>query len=267
MKNQSTLSYALVTGASSGIGKEITKILADRGYSIIAVSNQEEQLKALKAEIEKEYSVSVITFFIDLSAPDAAEKVFDHCRSGGYTVEVLVNNAGIYFSGEVSDVETEKAKKLLQLHMNTPAILCHLFGKQMKIRKKGYILNVSSISAVMPYPVISFYAPSKTFLRAFTRALRTEMKPYHVHVTCLMPGATLTSLFSLEPTVNIKMLSRTGILMTPDKVARKGVNGLFKNKDEVIPGYTNKLFFTLSKWTPHCVISMINHKRVKKETR
>ena len=112
--------------------------------------------------------------------------------------------------------------------------------EEMKKMEKGYILNVSSISSVMPYPGISLYGPTKTFMRYFTRAFRSEMKIYNVHVTCLLPGATETGLYDPNK-VNLKLAKRTGIMQTADFVSNKAINALFKNKAECIPGIINKL--------------------------
>lgn len=127
----------------------------------------------------------------------------------------------------------------------------------MKERRHGYILNVSSISAVMPYPTISYYGPSKTFLRSFTRALRTELKPFNVHVTCLLPGATATSLYN-NFDVNVALALRTGVMKRPESVAHSGVNALFKKRSECIPGTMNKLVVWLFPFVPSFLIHWIN---------
>lgn len=253
--------YALVTGASSGIGWHLSKELAQRGYSIIAVSNQPLQLGNLKKEIESAYPVSVFILNIDLTHPDSAKQVFDFCESQGLHVDVLVNNAGTLVFGEASKVEFRKAEAILQLHMNTPALLCRLFGEKMIRQKSGCILNVSSISAVMPYPGISFYGPSKTFLRHFTRALRTEMNLYGVKVTCLLPGATATALYDTHK-VNVPLAMKLGVMKKPEAVAKAGTQALFSGRAECIPGMLNKLVVTVIPFVPHCIIEMI-HKRAR----
>ena len=256
--------YALITGASSGIGRHFSKELAQRGYSIIAVSNQPEQLDNLKKEIENAFPVSVHTFNIDLSQEGAGKKVFDHCESNHLEVEVLVNNAGMLVIGEAVKVDYSRAAAILQLHVNTPALLSQLFGKNMFSRKTGYILNVSSISAVMPYPIISFYGPSKAFIRSFTRALRTEMICQGIKVTCLMPGATATPLYDTY-NVNIPLAMRLRVMKKPEAIARAGVNALFAGRAECIPGVMNKLIVFLLPLIPAIVIKWIY--RVHKNNR
>lgn len=251
--------YAVVTGASSGIGWHISMELAARGYSIVAVSNQAEQLIKLKSELEKIYQINVEPLDCDLSAVDAAENIFAFCQQKNLQVAILVNNAGILVYGEVVSTDIETTKKILQLHMNTPVMLCRLFGELMQNHGKGYILNVSSISAVMPYPTISLYGPTKTFLRNFTRALRTEMKGKGVSVSCMLPGATATALYDSKK-INIPLAMKLGVMKKPEDVARVGVVTLFKKRSECIPGFLNKLTMLLVPIIPHVLIGFIYKK-------
>ena len=255
--NSSFTKYALITGASSGIGWHLSIELAQRGYSIIAVSNQPQQLEDLKKELEQKYAVQVFTLNLNLALPDSAKQVFDFCEANSIEVEALVNNAGILIFGEAARVEYAKAATILQLHMNTPALLCRLFGEKMMARKKGFILNVSSISSVMPYPGISLYGPSKTFLRYFTRALRTEMKLYEVNVTCLLPGATATALYDTH-NINVPLAMKLGVMKKPEGIAKAGVNALFNNRAECIPGWINKLTVRIIPYVPHVFIGLIH---------
>lgn len=248
--------YALVTGASSGIGWHFARELAKRGYSIVAVSNQPELLETLKTELSHDFSVQVFIIEADLARHDAATHVFDICEQNRLEVQVLVNNAGLLLFGEAVELEIRKVEELLQLHMVTPALLCRLFGAQMAERGEGYILNVSSISAVMPYPYISYYGPSKAFLRDFSRALRTELKPRGVGVTCLLPGATATALYDPK-VVNVPLTLRLGVMKKPESVAKAGLRGLFAGRAEVVHGFFNKIIVSLLPFLPHIVIRAI----------
>ena len=254
--------YAVVTGASSGIGWHISRELAARGYSIVAVSNQAEQLKALKSELERAYQIKVHTRDCDLSETGAAESIFDYCQQKHLEVEVLVNNAGILIHREFVDVDLKRTRSILQLHMNTPVMLCRLFGELMEKKQKGYILNVSSISAVMPYPTISLYGPTKAFLRQFTRALRSELQGSGVGVLCLLPGATATGLYDTKE-INTRKAMRLGIMKKPEDVAKAGVTALFKNRAESIPGLLNKFTMRIIPLIPGSLIRYI-YKRWKR---
>lgn len=253
--------FALVTGASSGIGRYISDALARRGYNIIAISNQPSKLEELKAHLEKTCRISVISINMDLAMENSAKRVFDYCEDHNLPVEVLVNNAGILIYGETVQAGYARIQSLLQLHVTTPALLCRLFGERMIGRGKGYILNVSSIAAVMPYPTISIYGPTKTFLRHFTRSIRTEMKSQGIHVTCLLPGATDTSFYN-ENNFSVEKGKKLGFVKRPEKVANAGVKALFKNRAECIPGLLNKLVVRLVPLLPHFLIALI-YKRVR----
>jgi short-subunit dehydrogenase len=250
------LKYALVTGASSGIGWHMARELAARGYGILAVSNQGKQLKELKLQLEESYAVGVLTLDLDLARAESAREVIEYCRQNELEVEVLVNNAGMMIYGEVVQTGLEKVEEILGLHMHTPVLLCRVLGEQMQQNRKGFILNVSSISAVMPYPKISLYGPTKAFMRMFTRALRHEMKPKGIRVTCLIPGATATALYDTGK-IDVPLAIRLGIMKRPEFVAKKGIRALFKNRPVRIPGLLNKFVVYLFPLIPPALIGWI----------
>ena len=255
--------WALVTGASSGIGWQISEQLAAKECNIIAVSNQAGQLEELKQQLEQSHRVQVVTINQDLAREDAAKSIFDYCQTQKLVVDILVNNAGMLMYGEMVDSAYETMKSILQLHVTTPALLCRLFGNGMKERRSGFILNVSSISAVMPYPTISVYGPTKAFLRYFTRAIRTELKPYRVHVSCLIPGATDTPL-NAPFGADMSFGRKAGIVKGPEFVARAGIRAMFRNRALCIPGILNLIIVLLFPLIPASLISIVNRHRVRK---
>lgn len=248
--------FALVTGGSSGIGLEIANVLASHGYSLLLVSNQDEELRRTQEKFSAVHEVQVITQCVDLATNDAAYKVFDFCRHNNLEVEVLVNNAGFFFFGQITDVDTSMAQSKIQLHVMTSSLLCTLFGNEMRKRKKGFILNNSSISAYKDFPGIGYYGATKSYIKSFTRSLRTELKMYGVHVTCLCPGATATNLYDPNM-INVELGKKLGIMMSAEKVANRGVQGLFNDKAVVVPGFTTKLMLFLVLLTPQWVIYAI----------
>jgi len=257
------IKYAVVTGASSGIGWHLSKELAIKGYSIVAVSNQPEELNQLKADLEGTYQVKVLPVACDLSDYGAAAYIFEVCRKENLRVEILVNNAGVLVYGEVLNIPVKKTQEILQLHMITPVMLCRLFGEAMVRNQIGYILNVSSISAVMPYPTISLYGPTKTFLRKFTRALHSEMKGGDVNVSCLLPGATATAMYAGRP-VNMPLALRFGVMRQPEFVAKAGIHAMFNKKAECVPGFINKLTMLIIPLIPNFIIGFIYRNYSKK---
>lgn len=253
--------FALVTGGSSGIGLEIAKLLAARGYSLLLVSNQQEQLNQLKDELSSRYRVQVKTICMNLARDEAAYEVFDFCQQKNLEVEVLVNNAGFFFFGQITDADVIKAQEKIHLHILTTSLLCTLFGNEMKKRRKGFILNNASISAYKDFPGIGYYGATKSYIKSFTRSLRTELKFYGIHVTCLCPGATATNLY--DPSViNVELGKKLGIMMSAEKVAHLGVRGLFNDRSVVIPGFVTRLMLFLAILTPHWIIYEIR-KRTK----
>lgn len=250
---------ALITGCTSGIGYELAKQLAIKKYNLFLIDIAGIKLDQLKQEWQEEHKISIQTMNLDLSLDNAAEKIYNEIIKNQIEVEILINNAGIFFFSEVPLTNPENASRLIHLHIHTTSLLCLYISQQMKQRGNGYIMNVSSISAYKDFPGIAFYASSKKYLKGFSRSLRTEMKYYGVSVTALCPGATATNLY--DPNViNVKKGLKTGIMMTAEKVARIGLKGMFKKKSVVIPGMLTKIMTFFSILTPHWVIFLLRKK-------
>ena len=256
MKTLAKTGTALITGGSSGIGYAIAHELAGKGYNLILASNQEIRLKEVREDLIQKYQIKVFIYFIDLAEPGAGIELYDWCRKQELEIEILVNNAGIFFFGEVVETNQEQAQQMLALHTSTPAMLCTLFGRDMKKRRSGHILNISSLSAYLPYPGIAFYSSTKSFLKSFSRSLRTEMIDYNVNVTCICPGAVSTRLYDLDDDKRNKAI-KTGIMMSADKLAKLAVKAMFKRKSVLIPGFFNRLIVSITYLVPHGLIVLI----------
>lgn len=260
MEKSLSESVVLITGGSSGIGYAIAKEFAkQKRYNLLLVSNQPNQLENCKEELEKNFNLTCYTLNLDLTEPNASKEIVQFCDSKNLVIDVLVNNAGILVFSELVEVSEKEVNSITQLHLNTPTLLCNLFGKRMKDRRQGFILNVSSISSVMPYPGISLYGPTKTYLRYMTRALRTEMSKYNVKVTCLIPGATETGLYDPKK-VNIKRARRLGVMHSSEFVAKKAVKALLKGRKRCIPGFLNKLTVIFVPFIPNFIIRLVYKK-------
>jgi uncharacterized protein len=256
MKPIAEKGIVLITGGCSGIGHAIAREFACRGFDLVLASNQEIRLNEVCNELTSKFNVNVRQVFTDLADPGSAQKLYEWCKSEHIEVDILVNNAGIFFFGEVAETNPEKVQQMLQLHTSTPALLCTLFGKDMKQKRRGYILNISSLSAYMPYPGIALYSSTKRFLKSFSRSLRTEMLDYNVSVTCILPGAVSTRLYELSEDGHKKAL-QTGIMMRPEKLAKIAVKAMFRKKSMLVPGLLNRIFLPVIFLIPHGVILFV----------
>jgi len=252
-------SMALITGASSGIGWEYAKLLACKGYDILMVSNQASILDEKSKVIETKYNVHAIPFYVDLTETSAAEKLFFFCQENNFTIDILINNAGIYFTGEICETEIQQIENMIRLHVITLSLLCRYFGAEMQHRKRGYILNMSSLSAWMPYPNIALYASTKRYIKAFSRSLRTELLPYNVSVSVMTPGAVNTPLLHLAPIYKTLAL-RFGVMLSPEKVATKALKIMFHRKARCTPGILNKLSIPFLLLAPNDLVAFIEKK-------
>ncbi|MCQ2284382.1 MAG: SDR family NAD(P)-dependent oxidoreductase [Bacteroidales bacterium] len=254
------MTYAIVTGGSSGIGMAYAEVMAERGYNVLIVSNREDLNQSAQQTLQAKYpSVTIDTLMMDLATQDAAQSLYDYCKEQQMEIEVLINNAGMFYFGAVVEKPMRLTETMMQLHVNTPAKLCILFGKEMKERGHGYILNAGSIVAYMDFPTIAAYESSKSFLYKFSLALHSELSHYGVKVCCVCPGAVDTDLYNLSKGLR-KWLCRIGVMLKPIQVARRGVRALFHGRKRKIPGLINYFFILCAKLLPDFMVDIIKKK-------
>ena len=245
------MGWALITGGSSGMGLEYARQLAKKGYDLVLVSNRQEELAQVSEELSKAYSVRIVTRFQDLSAETAADELMAFCQEQKIEVEVLINNAGMFFFEELTLENEPKALTMMRLHMLTPTRLCLVFGDAMKRRGHGYILNMSSMAAKLPCPGITVYSATKAYLKSFSKSLYYEMRPYGVGVTTVCPAAIATPLYKLKPSL-LKLGVSIGLIGTPQWLVRRALRRMFKKRRVVKPGLMNyylpPLIAILPKW-------------------
>ena len=235
---------ALVTGASTGIGRQYAEQLADLGYNLIIVSRTESALQTAATEIEEKYGVNVVVKAMDLAIEGAAEALFGWCKEEGHIVDVLINNAGMFSFCDMINTPIERVKRTITLHDITYTVLCQLFGNDMAERGGGYILNMSSYSIWMPYPGLSLYSASKAYLKSFSVAFSKEVRDKGVKVTAICPAGIATDLYGLSPKLQQFGL-KTGILMSPASCARRGLNGMFRGQRCKVPDWWFRLFIPI----------------------
>ena len=231
---------ALITGAASGIGLAFATRLAKLGYDVLIVDIQEDKINAAAQQLRNDYPVAVHCLSMDLSKIDAPETLYAFCKENNLEIHILISNAGRFVFGSITALDNDTYNAFLQLHLNTPAKLCKLFGADMKQRREGYILTTSSLSAWMPYPYLSLYASTKRFLRTFSRAIHFEFSKFNVGVTTICPGAVDTGLFDLKPKWR-KIARNFGVMISPDVLAKRSLRKMFRKRVTYIPGILNKI--------------------------
>ena len=251
-----TNSFALITGASSGMGYCYAQQLAARGYQLLIVSN-EPAIHEKAAVLRNDYSVQVVSLERDLSLPSAAQELHQYCIDNQLEVEVLVNNAGVYHDRDFL-LDSERFNSLiLNLHMYTPAMLCYYFGQDMVARHKGYILNVCSITSTIAVQRLATYSATKAFLSNFSRALHVELRQKGVIVTDISPGAVDTGLYHIHP-IFTKMGRALGIIVSPEYLVKRALNALFRGRAKAtVPFVWSKLIQLFVALIPTCLLRLI----------
>jgi uncharacterized protein len=251
------MDYALVTGASKGIGKAIATNLAARGFNVLLVARSEDLLQQEAARIAAQYPVSTDWLALDLSTAEAPQNVYDWCRAKGYTVQALVNNAGYGLSGPFEKYSPQEYVNMMTLNMTTLVALTRLFLPHLRAQPHAYILNVASSAAYQAVPGLSTYAATKAFVLLFSRGLHQELRKTSVSVTCVSPGATDTD-FPNRAQVGAKGLKAAERLnMTPETVAALSTRAMLSGKAEVITGFVNKVGATLAWLLPKNLVENI----------
>lgn len=248
--------YALVTGAASGMGRIYSKELALKGYNVVLVDINRtgllETAELVKAAVMSSDKVpagciqdlKLLTIVQDLSASDAADRIYDITQAEGCEVEVLVNNAGVMYCQAIDRTSERMLKIITMVHMNTPLMLCRKYVGAMKKRKCGYILNISSLAAWMNWPGIGMYGSTKRFVRDYSRELRIECQKTGVSVTNAYFGAVDTPLIGIKP--SLKKLARAlTVMISPEKAVRRALRATFWRCRGTMPGLLNKIFLPI----------------------
>ncbi len=254
--------YALITGATNGIGYELAKLFAQDQYNLVIVARSQEELDATATELKQQFGVEVISIAKDLAKRESPFEVYETVKSRGIQVDVLVNNAGQGQYGEFVDTDINRELEIVDLNIGAYLVLTKCFLKEMVVRNSGKILMVSSIGGELPGPLQSVYHATKAFVSSFTEAIQNETKDTNVTITKLLPGVTDTDFFHKANMEEAKMI-KEGSKDDPADVAKDGYEALMAGKLEIISGLKSKAMVAASKLMPDSMVAENMHQQAK----
>ena len=252
-----TIKTALITGGASGLGYEFAVLLAKDAYHLILIDINSDKLKETKKELEDNYPTQVITITKDMSKHNCSSELFEEIKET--PIDVLINNAGFGLYGHFHKTNWEREASMLNLHIIATTHLTKLILKGMVERGHGKILNMSSLAAFQPGPLMSIYYASKAYILSFSEAIANELKGTGVTVTVLCPGQTKTSFQEVVSQETSK--NKIGFNMaSPDEVAKYGYKAMLNGESVVVPGNFNKFLSFLPRIMPRNIIAAIVRK-------
>ena len=253
----------LITGASSGIGLELSKLFARNNYNLVIVSQNEENLQKAKGIIHRENTkIEIHAITKDLSKSSAPQEIFEYTFKNSIQVDILVNNAGIQVYGKFQDTNIDDILNLMNVNMFAMTKLTRLFVDGMVKRGDGKILNLGSTGSFQPCPLNAAYCASKSFTLYLSEAMGEELKGTGVTITTLCPGATKTNFAKRAKIEDIKLFR--GKLLEPSKVAEIGYKALMKGKSVIITGLSNKILAQSVRFIPRSMVIKMGMHIMKK---
>jgi short-subunit dehydrogenase len=246
----------LITGASSGIGRELARLFAADGARLVLVARSEDRLRELASELGAKYGAEVQVVPADLRRPASPGEVVEALAQRNVDVDVLVNNAGFGAHGSVADLGAERQVEMIEVNVAALTRLTALLLPRMVERRRGAILNVASTAAFQPGPNQAVYCATKAYVLSFTEALAEEVRGSGVRVTCLAPGATDTG-FAAQAGMAGTRLFRWGV-MDAARVARAGHDGVRRGNALVVPGTRNRLLAFAVRLSPRAVVTKVS---------
>lgn len=255
MKNKN---WALVTGASAGIGAEFAKQLAAKGWSLVLVARREDKLIELQSELKSQFNIACQYIAMDLSNTDANQQIFEFCQNQQIEITMLINNAGYGVPGDFDAVDWQTHQDMLQVMLTSVVQLTHLFYPYMKANKQGYIINVASLAGlVIPTAGHTLYGAVKSFLIKFSHSLHLEAKESNVNVTALCPGFTYSEFHDVNGTRGMVSKMSKKMWMTATDVVKQGINAVEKNQPVYINGWRNRAIANMVKILPEKLVRFL----------
>lgn len=245
--------YALITGASSGIGLALAEALARQGRNVILVARQRHALESIACELSQRFGVEVLFRVCDLSEPLQLSGLLHELEQSELRIDLLVNNAGLGNSGAFVAQDWKREQQLIEVNILALARLCHSIGTIMAGQGNGQILNVASLAGFQPGAWMSNYYASKAYVLHFSEGLREELREYGVSVSVLCPGPTRSAFFR-NAQLDSAPLESSKLLMSAEEVALITVRALEKKRAIIIPGWRNRLMSMLPRWAPRWLV-------------
>jgi hypothetical protein len=249
VQSEKSMAAIVITGASTGIGRDFAHQCAADGFDVILVARSQSQLESVAGDVRQNTGRTAVVISQDLAKPGAAQDVFDAVRRSGLPVEALINNAGFGLLGRFWELDAQQQVDMLELNVVALTHLTRLFLPGFIERRRGRILNVASTAAFQPGPLMSVYYASKAYVVSFSAALHNEVREFGVTVTTLCPGATRTE-FQNRAGLSASRLFNTGFVMDSPTVARIGLRAMKAGKPMIIPGRINALMAFLTRFAP-----------------
>jgi len=241
-----SMNWALITGASSGIGRELALLAAADGYGVVLVAIREGKLQELAKEIDDKFEVKTHIETIDLAAMNSADVLFDSLAHEGIVVDVLVNNAGFGLSGNYIETDAKRERQMIDLNISALTRLTRLFLLGMLSRQHGYIMQVASVAGFFPGAFMTVYYATKAYVLNYAEGLARELKGTGVHVCALCPGVTKTEFFDVAQADGLRKSFKGG--STAHEVAQFGWDAMKRKKVVAVHGFRNRLFIFLSRF-------------------
>jgi uncharacterized protein len=247
--------YTLITGASSGIGYEMAKILASKKYNLILVARNGEKLEQIKTDFEKSYGIKVKVYAKDLSVKGNAQQLYNNVTSDHLQVEMLINNAGVGNYGNFIETSLDEEIDMIGLNIVSLVTITKLFAQDMVKNKSGRIMNIASLLSFLPFPYYSVYSSTKSFVLAFSETVNAELEGTGVMVKALCPGPIDTGFTTAKmATTNAYKANKP---VSPEFVAEEGVALLLNSKTKKIVGFNNWFISNLPRITPDFIMMKI----------
>lgn len=262
MKDRSEI-FTLITGASTGLGKELALECASRRMNLILVSLPGEELPQLCRRIKAEFDVLVYCYEIDLTLKKAPYELFNWINSN-FSVRIIINNAGMGGTMPFDQSPIQFIENVIQLNVRAVSILTRLLIPKLKQHNKAYILNVASMAALYPMPYKSVYPASKAFVYHLSMGLREELRQGSIHVCVLNPGPIMTNSEVVSRIIKQGFIARMGLLPT-SRIARIAISSMLKKKSIIIPGFFNKVYLLMVKIIPSYIILPLLSMQLRKE--